>query len=240
MTRMRKTTFGRVLAAALAAGFSGWLAAAPAAANEAQKLIDDSASMLRAFMNDRAVWDDVRPHFREARAVVLAPDVIEAGFLFGAAGGQCVMAARTADGGWSAPSFCVVGEASVGMQIGFQKSELLMMAMNEGALNQLIAGTARLGGNAGLAAGLVGRSVGGETTLNLALDIVAVSRNQGLYGGVTLDGGWIEPDDEFNQVYYGRAVNARHILADGRVSNLATDVLRHALEQADEADRAEY
>lgn len=238
MTGLRFARAARLLTGAVLAWHAGpWLAgASPTMAGEAQKLIDDSASMLRAFVADGAVWSRFGPHFHDARAVVLAPDVIEAGLLIGGSGGQCVIVARTGDSlDWSAPSFCTLGEASVGLQFGFQKSETMMLAMTDRALGELLSGATRFGGDAGLAAGLVGRGVKGETTGRLGLDFIAVSRNQGVFGGVALDGGWLSPDDEYNRVYYGRAVTAREILVDGGVTARSAEVLRVALKQADGA-----
>ena len=107
-----------------------------------------------------------------------------------------------------------------------------MLVMNDGALEEVLSGTAKFGGDAGLAMGLVGAGVEGATTLNADIDIYAFSRAQGLYGGIKLEGGWIEPDDTYNQAYYGRAVTARHIVIDNRVSNPAANPLISALANA--------
>ena len=177
-------------------------------------------------------WTDFEAAFKQAKAVVLVPDFLEAGFFVGGAGGQCLIVARSgANGAWSAPSFCLIGEASLGFQIGFQKSEMIMLVMNDDALDQITSGTAKFGGDAGLAVGLVGAGVKGATTLNFDMDIYAFSRSQGLYGGIAVDGGWIGPDSDYNQAYYGRAVTARHILIDRRVANPATGPLIAALEK---------
>ena len=207
-------------------------AALPAAADDAQQLVDDAAAMIRAMSAD-SFWDDFADAYAEARGVVLVPDFLEAGLIIGAGGGQCLVLARGgADGTWSAPSFCLVGEASIGFQIGFQKSEIVMLVMNDGALEELLSGTAKFGGNAGLALGLIGAGIEGATTLNADIDIYAFSRAQGLYGGIKLEGGWIEPDDTYNHAYYGRAVTARHIVIDNRVSNPAANPLIAALVEA--------
>jgi lipid-binding SYLF domain-containing protein len=211
---------------------AGLALAPPAAADGAQKLVDDAAAMVRTMMADPE-WEDFHEPFTRARAVVLAPDFLEAGFVLGAGGGQCVILARGGpDGTWSPPSFCLVGEASIGLQIGFQKSEVIMLVMNDGALAEMVEGTAKFGGDAGLAVGLIGAGVEGATTLNIDADIYAFSHAQGLYGGVTLNGGWIGPDSDYNQAYYGRAVSARAILIDRRVTNPATNALIAALAEA--------
>lgn len=203
----------------------------PAAANEAQKLIDDATSMVRSMLADEE-WADFHALYKEARAVVLIPDFLEAGFLIGGAGGQCLIIARSGpDQSWSAPSFCLVGEASLGLQVGFQKSEMIMLVMNDAALGEIADGTAKFGGEAGLAVGMIGAGIKGATTLNFDKDIYAFARNQGLYGGLVIDGGWIGPDSDYNQTYYGRAVTARHILIDRRVVNPATNQLIAALKK---------
>ena len=142
-----------------------------------------------------------------------------------------IIARSGPEGEWSAPSFCLIGEASLGLQIGFQKSEMIMLVMTDGAVSEIAGGTAKFGGDAGLAVGMIGAGVKGATTLNFDKDIYAFSRNQGLYGGIVIDGGWIGPDSDYNQAYYGRAVTARHILIDRRVANPATNGLIAALKQ---------
>jgi len=229
-----RTGGGRRPAAALlfAAALAAW-PLGPAAANDAQKLIDDAASMVRAMLVDPE-WRDFHAAYRRAKAVVLVPDFLKAGFILGGAGGQGVMIARSGpDGGWSAPAFCLLGEASFGLQIGVQKSEMILLVMTDGALEKIVSGGAKFGGNAGLAVGLIGAGAQGATTLNLDADIYAFSRSQGLYGGVAIDGGWIGPDTDYNQAYYGRAVSARNILIDRRVTNPATNQLIAALDSAE-------
>ena len=220
------SAFAGIICLALIAGLPR-----QAAANEAQKLIDDATTMVRSMLADEA-WQDFHALMKDARAVVLVPDFLEAGFMIGAAGGQCLIIARSGpEGEWSAPSFCLIGEASLGLQIGFQKSEMIMLVMTDGAVSEIAGGTAKFGGDAGLAVGMIGAGVKGATTLNFDKDIYAFSRNQGLYGGIVIDGGWIGPDSDYNQAYYGRAVTARHILIDRRVANPATSGLIAALKQ---------
>lgn len=216
------------------------VAAPPSAAlTETQTLLDESAAALRAFVADRRAWPEIRPWFHAARAVVLAPSVFEAGFFLGAAGGRCVVVVRGGDKGWSAPSFCTLGEASVGLQIGFQKSALLMLVMTDRAVEALTAGTAKFGGDAGLAVGKIGYGVKGAAMLSFGAEILAVARSRGIYGGLALDGGWIAPDDPVNQTYYSRAVTARHILIDRRVDAPGAAALLGALDEADQSSRGD-
>lgn len=226
LSRSAAAVFAGIVCQSLLAGLPR-----PAEANEAQKLIDDSTSMVKSMLADEE-WADFHALLEQARAVVLIPDFLEAGFLVGGAGGQCLIIARSgSDQSWSPPSFCLVGEASLGVQIGFQKSEMIMLVMTDGALAEIADGTAKFGGDAGLAVGMVGAGIKGSTTLNFDKDIYAFSRNQGLFGGIAIDGGWIGPDSDYNQAYYGRAVTARHILFDRRVANPATNQLIAALKK---------
>lgn len=206
----------------------------PPASGETQTLLDESAAALRAFVADGRAWPEIRPWFHAARAVVLAPSVFEAGFFLGAAGGRCVVVARGGEGGWSAPSFCTLGEASVGLQIGFQKSALLMLVMTDRAVEALTTGTAKFGGDAGLAVGRFGYGVKGAAMLSFGAEILAAALSRGVYGGLALDGGWIAPDDPVNQTYYSRAVTARHILIDRRVDAPGAAALLGALDEADQ------
>ena len=176
---------------------------------------------------------DYQALFTAAKAVILTPDFLKVGFVIGGAGGQCVMIARNpTTGEWSSPSFCVIGEASIGFQIGASTAEVMMLVMTDGAVDKLVNGTAKLGGEAGIAFGAFGSGIKGNTTFNLDRDIYAFSRNRGLFGGVAIEGGWIGPDTEYNHAYYGEPVTARNILIDGTARNQDAELLiRAALQQ---------
>ncbi len=222
MHKFRLLQFFAVLA------FSSLIIITPGKAQDPQKLVEDSAALAKSLLAD-PVWAIYKQQFRRAKGVVLAPDILKAGLLVGGGGGQCLVLARNPAGvnGWSAPSFCGIAEASIGLQIGIQKLEVMLLIMNEKALRHIASGTAILGGEAGLSVGLIGSSVESSTTLNLDHDIVAFARGQGFYGGVVLDGGYIGPDKTYNKAYYGRAIAAAQILfadtsAGGRAASLQT------------------
>jgi lipid-binding SYLF domain-containing protein len=199
-------------------------------ANDPQKLVEDSAALAKSLLAD-PIWAIYQEQFRKAKGVVLAPDIIKAGLVIGVGGGQCLVLARTTDGtnGWSLPSFCGIGEASIGLQVGIQKLEVMLLIMNEEALRYIASGTAILGGEVGLSIGLIGSSVESSTTLNLGYDIVAFARTQGFYGGIVLDGGYIGPDKTYNEAYYGRPISARDILFGNTADNEHATILQNAL-----------
>lgn len=201
----------------------------PAAANDPQKLIDDAASLARSLLTDPE-WGDFHAFYPEARAVIVVPDYLKAGFVFGGAGGQGVVIARDPEtGAWGSPAFVLMGQASIGFQAGVSKSEYLMLVMNDGTLEKVAGGTVDLGGTAGVAFGLYGSGVKGSTTFNLDRDIIAFSRGQGLFGGMAIDGGWIGPDTDYNHAYYKQPVTAHGILIENAVASPNAERLRNAL-----------
>lgn len=226
---MKKTLLPLIVAAALL-GATG--PGSPALAADPQKLVEDSAALAKSLLADPQ-WADLHELFDAAKAVILTPDFLKAGFVLGGAGGHCVMVARNPEtGAWSSPSFCMIGEASIGFQIGASTAEVMMLVMTDGAVDKLASGTAKLGGEAGIAFGAFGSGIKGNTTFNLDRDIYAFSRNRGLFGGMAIEGGWIGPDTEYNHAYYGEPVTARNILIDGTVRNQEAELLiRAALRQ---------
>ena len=124
------------------------VASGPAVAADPQKLVEDSAALAKSLLADPE-WADYQALFTAAKAVILTPDFLKVGFVIGGAGGQCVMIARNpTTGEWSSPSFCVIGEASIGFQIGASTAEVMMLVMTDGAVDKLVNGTAKLGGEA--------------------------------------------------------------------------------------------
>jgi len=199
-------------------------------ANDPKKLVEDSAALAKSLLADPA-WATYQEQYRKAKGVVLAPDIIKAGLVVGGGGGQCLILARKTDGtnGWSLPSFCGIAEASIGLQVGIQKLEVMLLIMNDEALEYITSGTAIFGGEVGLSVGLIGSSVESSTTLNLDYDIVAFARSQGFYSGIVLDGGYIGPDKTYNHAYYGHPITANEILFGNIAANGHASVLQNAL-----------
>lgn len=220
----------RLLSLVAMFAFSSLAIVTPGNAQDPQKLVEDSAALAKSLLAD-PVWAIYQEQFRRAKGVVLAPDILKAGLLVGAGGGQCLVLARdpSAAKGWSAPSFCGIGEASIGLQIGIQKLEVMLLIMNEEALRHIASGTAILGGEAGMSIGLIGSSIESSTTLNFDYDIVAFARGKGFYGGVVLDGGYIGPDKTYNHAYYGRSITADEILFTNTLDTGGAAALQAAL-----------
>jgi lipid-binding SYLF domain-containing protein len=173
---------------------------APAAAkvSEQQKLVDESTQTLQLFLGDKELtW--LRANIGKAKAVIIAPSVVKAGFIFGGSGGQGVVLARGKDGKWAGPAFYKLGTASVGFQAGVSDSSMVALVMNQKALDSLMAGSFKLGADASVAAG----PVGGGAKSNLKADVIAYSKSKGLYGGVNFSGTGIATNNNWSEQFYG-------------------------------------
>ena len=115
------------------------------------------------------------------------------------------------------------------MQIGAEMSEVVLLVMNQGALDKLLKDRVTLGGDVSVAAGPIGGTVEARTTLNAGADVYAFARSKGLFGGIALTGGVLVPNDDANHAYYGADATAHDIAIDQKYNNPAADQLRSAL-----------
>src|SRR5262245_56306581 len=139
----------------------------------------------------------------KAEAIAVFPGVVKAAFLVGGRGGQGVISRRV-KGGWSAPAFFNLGGGSFGPQIGAQKTDYVLLIMNESGLNGLLKDKFELGGEASIAAGPVGREAAASTNLRLDAGILSYSRSNGEFVGAALKGAVITPDNDMNEAVYGK------------------------------------
>ena len=207
-------------AAALALGLIGF---GPArAAGEASILAHASATV--ADLKHDPIFGNARATLRNARAVLIVPRLVKGGFIFGAEGGDGVLLARNR-GGWSAPAFYTLGSASFGLQIGLEQAELVMFIMSDRALRGIEQGKFKIGAGAGLTVVTLGAGAEAATAGNLSGDIILWAVAKGAYGGLTLNGSIIAPQENNNADFYGRQVTVRDILMN-RVANPAAAPLR--------------
>jgi lipid-binding SYLF domain-containing protein len=203
-------------------------AATPAVAQEQQNLVIQAQKTFSDFMRDPDMtW--FRNNIGRARAVLIAPEVVKAGFIFGGSGGRAVAYARDEQGRWFGPAFYNLGAASVGFQAGLSVSEVVTLVMTDKGLNGILSNKVKLGGDASVAAGPVG--IGGNSAL--LADYIAFSRAKGLYGGLNLEGSVISPADDWNNRFYGKAALPPDILVRGTAHSpageqLAADIGRAA------------
>ncbi len=188
------------------------------AASEVNDRVVRAAVVLREIANapDKGIPQDL---LDRAACVAVIPSMKKGGFIIGANYGKGLMTCRTSpgepwtgEGPWSAPSMLLVEGGSFGLQIGGQAVDLILVIMNMSGLESLLDSKFTLGADASVAAGPVGRTAAAETDAWMSAKILAYSRAKGLFGGLTLKGGVVRPDNDANTVLYGKAVEPRAIL----------------------------
>jgi len=152
--------------------------------------------------------------------VVVFPSVVKAAFIVGASYGRGAMSCRKGDdfrGPWGAPTMMALEGGSFGFQIGGQATDFVLLVMNESGARGILASKVKLGGDASVAAGPVGRDSSAETDASMRSEILSYSRARGLFAGVSLEGSTIRPDNGDNQRVYGKKIPAREIVLSGTV-----------------------
>jgi lipid-binding SYLF domain-containing protein len=202
----------------------GWLAlsalvlgSAQAAADDkadADKTVNGAVTVLKNFSADPDMtW--YREHIHKAKAVLIIPNLVKAGFIFGGSGGHGVVLVHDDKADvWRGPSFATAGSVSWGLQAGGSAAEVVMMAMTEKGKNALLSNKFQAGADASVSAGPVGVGAQAATT-----DIIQFARSKGLFGGLSLEGSVISVRDSLNQAYYGKPVSPVDILVEGNVTN---------------------
>ena len=132
-----------------------------------------------------------------AKCIAIIPGDVKFAFIFGGNYGRGVATCRTSNG-WSAPMFIAIDGGSVGYQIGGSSTDIVMLFMNEHALHSLLSDKFKLGADASVAAGPVGRNAAASTDLKLNAEILSYSRSKGVFAGVSLDGAVVQADKSGN------------------------------------------
>jgi SH3 domain-containing YSC84-like protein 1 len=132
-----------------------------------------------------------------------------------------VMTCRKGDnfrGPWGPPTMMALEGGSFGLQIGGEATDFVLLVMNDSGARGILAGKVKLGGDASIAAGPVGRNASAETDVTLRSEILSYSRSRGVFGGISLEGSTIRPDNEANEKIYGRKLQAKQIVLLDEVS----------------------
>jgi lipid-binding SYLF domain-containing protein len=161
----------------------------------------------------------------KAEAIAVFPGTLKAAFIFGGRGGQGVISRRNAKG-WSAPAFYNLGGGSFGLQIGAEKTDFILLIMNDDGVKGLLRDKFEFGGEAGVAAGPVGRTAAASTDARLQAGILSYSRSKGAFIGVSLKGSFITPDNDLNEAYYGQRATELLSSAAQPVSEMPAEVRR--------------
>jgi SH3 domain-containing YSC84-like protein 1 len=164
---------------------------------------------------DKAIPHDL---FEKAVCVGIVPSEIKGAFLVGGTFGRGVLVCRRhGDGPWGAPSMFSLGAGSIGFQIGGEATDVVFIVMNASGARKLVQDEVKLGADASVAAGPVGRTGEGATDAELHAEILSYSRSRGLFAGVSLSGAVFKQDFDGNKELYGRPVTAKEILLGGEV-----------------------
>jgi lipid-binding SYLF domain-containing protein len=195
-------------------------------AGDAQELVNKATATFDDFRQDPDMtW--FRNHVGQAKGIMIAPKIIQAGFIFGGSGGRSVLLARTEAGQWTGPAFYNMGSASVGFQAGADVSQIVMLIMTQKGLDAFLSTEVKLGTDISVSAGPVGAGAGAATS-----DVLAYSRSKGLYGGINLSGSVISPNGDYNTAYYGQNATPVNILIQHKVSNKNAEGLMSTVKQA--------
>jgi lipid-binding SYLF domain-containing protein len=174
-----------------------------------------AAEVFKDIMNtpDQGIPHDL---LQSAKCIAIIPGDVKFAFIFGGSYGRGLATCRTGHG-WSAPMFVAIDGGSVGYQIGGSSTDLVMLFMNDHALQSLMSDKFKLGADASVAAGPVGRSAAAGTDLKLNAEILSYSRSKGVFVGVSLDGAVMQADKSGDKATYGDDVD-RHEILRGKVA----------------------
>jgi lipid-binding SYLF domain-containing protein len=192
-------------------GMFGTYAFAGSAREDSVDRLQRSVSVLHAIMStpDKGIPEEV---LSGAKCIVVVPDLIKGGFVFGGKHGRGVATCRTPEG-WSAPAFVSVGGGSWGLQIGVEDIDLVMLVMNDRGLQHMLSSKFELTGEGSVAAGPVGRHASAGTDWTLNTEVLTYSRSKGIFAGLTLEGAVVEQDNDSTHAIYGHHMMFRSILS---------------------------
>ena len=193
------------------------------------RLVDWSANTIENFARLPELKEFAKT-LPDARAVMVLPALVKAGFFLGAEGGSGVLIARRADGSWGYPAFYTLGAASIGIQFGIQDTETVLVIRNDGALRSIIKNQGKFGADLGVTAGFYGAGLEASTTTNLRLDILAFTNSKvGVFGGASLEGAVLARRRDMNEAFYAKGATPEKIVLEGLYKNPQADRLRSVL-----------
>lgn len=199
--------------AALALSLTVVTAQKPSSDDEVKR-VTEAASVLDEIMaaGDKAI---PRAILEKAQGIAVFPSLLKGGMFVGGQRGHGIISVRDDNGAWSAPAFLTITGGSVGAQFGFQAIDLVLVVNDRRGLEQLVKNQIKLGAEAGIAAGPLGREATAQTDLQLRAQILGYSRARGLFAGVTLNGSTVRGDREANKRFYGTALHTGDIVFKG-------------------------
>ena len=237
--RVTKLMFAAVIAALVmsSGAFVSRTTALAKSDDDTTKRLNAAADVVSDMMAapDKGIPKDL---LDKAACVVVVPSVKKGAFVIGAKYGRGFIVCRNKDGrGWSAPAGVRIEGGSVGLQIGGSATDVVMLLMNQSAIDKLLSSKFTIGGDASAAAGPVGRTASAQTDVQLHAELLTYSRSQGLFAGVSLEGATLRPDDDANKDMYGRLMSNKDVVqgnvkAPPSAARLIAELTRHSSRRA--------
>src|SRR3984885_6908501 len=192
--------------------------------------LQKSVDVLHAIMStpDKGIPEEV---LSNAKCILVVPDLIKGGFIFGGKHGRGIASCRTSNG-WSAPAFVSVGDGSWGLQIGVEGVDLVMLVMNDQGFQHLLSSKFELTGEGSVAAGPVGRHASAGTDWKMNTEMLTYSRSKGVFAGLTLEGAVVEQDNDSTHAIYGKHMMFRSILSGKVAAPGSADAFLKAVSEA--------
>ncbi len=211
-------------------GLVGTFAWAGSDREDTVERMQKSVDVITAIMStpDKGIPEEV---LSGAKCIVVVPNLLKGGFIFGGKHGRGVASCRTLEG-WSAPAFVSVGGGSWGLQIGVEGVDLVMLVMNDRGLQHLLSSKLELTGEGSVAAGPVGRHTSAGTDILLNTEVLTYSRSKGVFAGLTLEGAVIEQDNDSTRAIYGHHMQFRTILSGKGPTPKSAEAFMRAVSEA--------
>jgi lipid-binding SYLF domain-containing protein len=157
---------------------------------------------------------------KKAEGIAVFPSLVRGGLIIGAQRGRGILSVKDqATGAWSSPAFLTITGGSIGAQIGAQAVDLVLVVQNRRGLEQLVRNQFKIGADAAVAAGPVGRDASAATDIQMRAQILSYSRTRGLFAGITLNGTTISQDRDANDRFYGMGYRTDQIVFEGRAGS---------------------
>ncbi len=157
----------------------------------------------------------------KAECLIVFPSVLKAAFVIGGSYGRGAMTCRTGEhftGPWSAPTMMALEGGSIGLQLGGQATDFVLLVMNPRGARAILSSKVKLGADASAAAGPKGRTANASTDVTMRAEVLSYSRARGLFAGLSLEGSTVRPDHDANERIYGKKVEAESIVFKGTVA----------------------
>ena len=184
-----------------------------------QERVKDSGDVMKELLNSsNGIQASV---LNKSECVIVLPNTKKAGFIVGGSYGRGVMTCRGGQdftGPWSTPTMMQSTGASFGLQAGGQATDFVVLVMNDKGARALLKGKLKLGGDASVAAGPVGRDAEAATNAGMSAEMLSYSRSRGVFAGVSLEGSTLAPDGGANENLYGKKVTAEEIVQSGTIA----------------------